>query len=109
MDSALCNNIFALPPWIIVLVVFLIIVWMLYGKYRKFKDEMENYHKRKNKRKDVEEEIEEVDLPDYNRFIAIEILLAVLAFGTALFGLLASNNITYSFAVNQACIVSSAQ
>lgn len=106
MESPLCNNVISVPPWTLFLVIALFPAIAFYLRYRRFQEDMEEYRYWKNKRREIGEEIEEVDLPDYHRFLTVEVFLALLAFGTALLGFLSTNNITYAFTINQVCIVS---
>lgn len=106
MDTPVCSNIVNLSPWMILLVVSVLLVAAMIRKYQKFQEEILEYEMLKNKRKDIEGEIEEIELPDYTRLLMVELALGILAFATALFGFLGSDNINYSFEINQTCIVS---
>jgi hypothetical protein len=71
----------------------------------KFNEVWRDYVESKNKRQEFVEETLLAETPQIWRFIAIEVLLAILAFGTALLGFLATDNNNYSYKVEQICIV----
>lgn len=107
METPVCNNIIEFPIfWLIAGSIIVFIIWQAFQKYRRFASDLKDVKKYKGKRKDIYGDPVEVDFPNLNRFLLVEVVLAVLAFATALFGFLGTNNITYSFTINQTCIIS---